>query len=130
VRIFKVRDFAKFARKNEIDDEALCDAIQRACKGLIDSDLGGGVIKQRVARPGEGKRGGYRTIIAFQTNTHSVFLHGFAKKMKDNITKKELKVLKELAEEFLSYDEEQLERLVETGSWVEVVCDGQEDVSE
>jgi len=61
MRIFKNKPFARFARKNEIDDSELCDAIQDAVRGLIAADLGGGVIKQRYARPGQGKSGGFRT---------------------------------------------------------------------
>jgi hypothetical protein len=66
MRIFKNKWFARFARKERIGDELLCQAIERAEKGLIDAELGGGVIKQRIARPGGGRSGGYRTIIAFK----------------------------------------------------------------
>jgi hypothetical protein len=64
VRIFKTKEFARFARRAGISDEVLCDAIDRAERGLIDADLGGGLIKQRVARPRQGRSGGYRTVIA------------------------------------------------------------------
>ncbi|EDT5580287.1 type II toxin-antitoxin system RelE/ParE family toxin [Salmonella enterica subsp. enterica serovar Kokomlemle] len=67
VRIFKNAWFERFARKQCITDRALHDAIERAEKGLIDADLGGGVIKQRVARQGQGKSGGYRTIVLYKT---------------------------------------------------------------
>jgi hypothetical protein len=60
-KIFKTRWFARFARKEKIQDLVLVDAILRAEKGQVDTDLGGGVIKQRIARAGEGKSGGYRT---------------------------------------------------------------------
>ena len=56
VRVFKNRWFEKFARKQEIDDGALREAIDRAEAGLVDADLGGGIIKQRVARKGEASR--------------------------------------------------------------------------
>ena len=62
-RIFKTRWFERFARKEKIRNAVLLDAVARAEKGQLDADLGGGVIKQRVARPGQGKSGGYRTII-------------------------------------------------------------------
>lgn len=64
MRIFKNRWFEKFARKQDIGDDVLREAVGRAERGLIDADLGGGVIKQRVAREGEGRSGGYRTIIS------------------------------------------------------------------
>jgi hypothetical protein len=72
MRVFKTRDFARFARKEGIDDARLCEAIERAERGLIDDDLGGGVIMQRVARPGKGRSGGYRTLIAYRTEARAV----------------------------------------------------------
>ncbi len=64
MRVFKTRWFARFAKREDISNDCLADAIARAERGLIDADLGGGLIKQRVARPGKGKSGGYRTLIA------------------------------------------------------------------
>jgi len=64
LRIFRTKGFGRFQRKDDIDDAALREAIARAERGLIDANLGHGLIKQRVARRGEGKRGGFRTIIA------------------------------------------------------------------
>jgi hypothetical protein len=66
VRVFKSRRFAKFARKERISDASLCKAVKYAEQGLVDVDYGGGVIKQRIARPNEGKSGGYRSIILFR----------------------------------------------------------------
>jgi hypothetical protein len=59
VRIFKTKTLAKFTRQNNISDASLVSAVERAVGGVIDADLGGHVIKQRVARPGQGKRGGF-----------------------------------------------------------------------
>ncbi len=63
MRVFKTKPFARFADHDGIDDNELCDAVRRAARGLIDADLGGGVIKQRLARKGRGKSGGFRSII-------------------------------------------------------------------
>lgn len=52
MRVFKIRWFVRFARGERIDDESLSEAITRAARGLVDADLGGGLIKQRVARRG------------------------------------------------------------------------------
>jgi len=90
VQVFKTKDFARFARKEKIDDDALCGGVRRAGRGLIDADLGGGLIKQRVARKGQGRSGGFRTIIAYRSTKRAVFLHGFAKSAKDNISDDEL----------------------------------------
>ena len=79
MRVFKSNRFHRFARKEKISDAMLCEAIERAERGLIDADLGAGLIKQRVARPGAGRSGGYRTLIFFRAETRAVFAFGFAK---------------------------------------------------
>jgi hypothetical protein len=90
VRVFVTKVFARFARKERLDDERLCNAIARAEAGSIDAQLGGSLIKQRVARPGGGRSGGYRTVIAYRTTSRSVFLYGFAKNERENIQDREL----------------------------------------
>jgi len=95
--VYKTKWFQRFARKEKIADAALLDAIARAAKGQIDADLGGGVIKQRVARPGQGKSGGYRAIIVFRQEDRAVFMYGFAKSERDNIREDEEKQFKEAA---------------------------------
>ena len=100
--------FARFARKERLDDQRLCEAIARAGHGLIDADLGGNLIKQRVARRGGGRSGGYRTIIAYRAAQRSVFLYGFSKSERDNIDPKELDGLKKLAKHFLGYSDVQI----------------------
>ena len=86
VRIFKTKWFARFARKEGISDEKLSIAVQEAEKGLNDGELGGCLIKKRVARTGKGKRGGYRTVIVYRTGTRAVFVYGFPKSTKANLT--------------------------------------------
>jgi len=83
VRIFKTRWFARSARKARISDTMLTDAIREVEKGLVDGRIGRGLIKKRVARTGEGKRGGYRTIIVYRAGSRSVFVYGFPKKRKN-----------------------------------------------
>ena len=77
MRLFKSKAFGRFARSQDISDEDLCEAIERAEKGLIDANLGGYVIKQRIARDGEGKSGGFRSIIFFRSGEKAIFVHGF-----------------------------------------------------
>jgi hypothetical protein len=93
LRIFMTRWMARFVRKSGIEDALLIEAIDRAEKGLIDADLGGGVIKQRVGRPGQGRSGGYRTLIAFRSGDRAVFVFGFAKNEQDNISRDNLRNL-------------------------------------
>jgi hypothetical protein len=97
LRVFKTKVFARFAKKENISDLALRAAIARANRGLVDADLGGGVIKQRVARPGEGKSGGYRTVVAFRGERNVFFMYGFAKNDRDNINARELAELRKIA---------------------------------
>ena len=104
MRIFKTKWFARFARKERIADEALCEAVSRAERGLVDADLGGGVIKQRVARPRQGRSGGYRVLIAFQAKARAVFLFGFAKSAKANVDDDELLTVRDIARGWLEAD--------------------------
>ncbi len=79
LQTFKTRAFARFADREGLEDEALCEAVRRAGEGLVDADLGGGVIKQRIARKGGGRSGGFRTIVLFRRGELAFFVHGFAK---------------------------------------------------
>ena len=106
--------------QREAGDSALCEAVRRAEDGLIDADLGGGVIKQRVARPGKGKSGGYRTLILYRQEDRAIFAFGFAKNAQANISKADLALLKDAAAEALGWNGEELDRLVASGALVEI----------
>jgi hypothetical protein len=95
VRIFLSRWFQRFARKEGIRDAALWEAVVRAEKGRIDADLGGEVIKQRIARPGQGKSKGYRTVILYRREDKAFFMYGFAKSQRANIHDDETAQFKE-----------------------------------
>ena len=123
MRVFKTKDFARFARKELIGNDALCVAIGRAERGLIDADLGGGVIKQRVPRKGQGRSGGFRTLIAYRFRDRSVFMHGFAKSDQDNISDVDEAALKITAKAMLAIDADAVAALVEIGEWKEIDCD-------
>ena len=120
MRVFKNRPFARFARKAGLSDAALRAAIRDAERGLIDADLGGGVIKQRIARPGGGKSGGFRTIILFRAGARAFFVHGFAKNEQANIRDDELAAFRMLAAEMLGYQDEAIARAVRAGVLIEV----------
>ena len=119
--IFKLKTFARFASSEDISDESLSDAVERAGRGLVDADLGGGLIKQRVARKGQGRRGGYRVMIAVRTADFAVFLFGFAKSAQDNLDDRQLNVLHRLAASWLSADAVTIGKAVEQGELVEVL---------
>jgi hypothetical protein len=119
VRIFKSRWFQRFARKEGIVDAALCEAVARAEKGQIDANLGGEVIKQRIARPGQGRSKGYRTIIFFRRGARAFFVYGFAKSQRANINEDEEQQFKEAAKIVLSLTENALAVRLERGDFVE-----------
>lgn len=124
MRVFKNTWFQRFARKERIADAALCDAVARAEKGQIDADLGGSVLKQRVARPGAGRSGGYRVILLFRVGDRALFAYGFAKSDRGNIGDDELAAFRQLAAEVLALSGERLDALVAAGRFMEVECDG------
>lgn len=78
-RVFKIREFNRWMRKTSLTDEALCMAVAEMAAGLVDADLGGGVVKKRVALPGKGKSGGVRTLIATNRGNRWFFVFGFEK---------------------------------------------------
>ena len=129
MRIYKSAFFERFARKQNIDDKAVKEAIRRAERGLIDADLGGGVIKQRVARPGQGKSGGYRVIILDRQGHRSFLVYGFAKSDKANIDTDELAAYRLSAQQILNLTEEHLSELIRLGEFLEVEEDDDEELS-
>jgi hypothetical protein len=126
VRIFKSSWFQRFARREGLADAALREAAERADKGQIDADPGGQVIKQRIARRGQGRSGGYRTIILFRQGEKAFFVYGFPKSRRANIDADELKQFREAAKHVLALTGRQLAELLKRGDFIEVKEDGQE----
>ena len=120
MRIFKNAWFVRFAKKEAISDALLCEAVERAGNGLIDAELGGGVIKQRVAKPPRGKSKGWRVILAFRKSKVAFFLFGFPKSSQANLSEDELKAFKLATKELLELSEKKLNKLVEQGAMTEV----------
>jgi len=124
LKIFKNAWFGRFTRREKISADALWDAIERAENGQIDADLGGGVIKQRIARPGEGKSKGYRSIVLFRKGELSFFVYGFSKSELGNIREDEEEQFKKMARHVLSLTDAQLSELVANGQFEEVEKNG------
>src|ERR1017187_2341593 len=122
LRIFKSKWFVKFARKEGIADAKLCEAARRAETGAIDADYGGGVIKQRIARPNEGKSGGYRSIVLFRLGERAFFVHGFAKNDQDSINERQERFFKGLAKTLLNLSDDAIEELLKNEHFTEVIC--------
>ena len=120
MRIFKLKHFARFARRENIADASLQEAVARAERGLVDADLGGGLIKQRVARQGRGRSGGFRVLLAYRSEERTVFLYGFAKSDLDNIDPLELATLREVSAGWLAATPTQIDEALEKGYLIEV----------
>ena len=120
MRVFKTKPFARFTSREEIDDAELCDAVNRAENGLIDADLGGGVIKQRLARQGRGTSGGFRSIVLFRRGDKAIFAYGFAKNDRDNIKRDELMAFRNLADVMLAFDDRTLAAAARNGTIMEI----------
>jgi len=119
----KIKGFVRFQRRERIADTALVETILAAERGLVDADLGGGLIKLRIARPGQGKSGGFRTLIAYRRGERAVFLFGFAKNERDNVDDDELETLRERGKLFLALNTGQLAQLLAEGDLTEVEYD-------
>ncbi len=128
MRVFKSKEFARFARKNDLGNEQLCRAVEDIHAGRIDADLGGGVFKQRIARSGEGKSGGFRTILLLRWREVCIVIFGYAKKDRANITFADVAIYREIAKNLL-LSADLLEAAIREGRLYEVMRDG-ETVSE
>lgn len=122
-----MKGLTKFARRERIADASLKEAIERAEHGLIDANLGGGLIKQRVARPGQGRSGGYRMLVAYRTKSRAVFLYGFAKNERENIEPDELLTFRDIAADLLAADSARIAEAIENGVLQEIDLDEEKD---
>lgn len=128
MRIFKTRWFVRFARRQGVEDRSLTEAIARAGRGLVDADLGGGIIKQRVARRGQGRSGGHRMLIAYRAGDRAVFLYGFAKNERDNIEPDELRTLREIGAAWLKAAPHLIDKALAEEA-IQEVADGEEEAT-
>jgi hypothetical protein len=123
VHIFKTKWLVRYARRERITDQSLSEAIGRAARGLIDADLGCGIIKQRVARQAQGRSGGYRMLIAYRAGTRAIFLYAFAKNERENIGPDELLAFRQIGAAWLEADAPHLAQALEKGRLQEVTND-------
>jgi len=120
VEIYKIVDFAEWAKEYKVSDEVLIDAINEVNNGLFDANLGGSVYKKRIPLDNKGKRGGARTIIAFKFNDKAFFIYSFAKNKLDNISDKELRALKKLAKVYFSLTDREITEALRVGNLIKV----------
>ena len=122
MRIFKNPWFARFASREGINDSELKEIVGNILEiGKADANLGGGVYKVRIARPGEGKSGGFRVLVFFKTGERTFFRYCFAKSAQDNISKAELRIMKKQAKAFFAQSDEQIEKQLALGTLLEII---------
>lgn len=120
MKIFKHRNFHQWASTEGLTDKVLSEAVDELERGLYEANLGSGLYKKRVALLGRGKRGGYRTLIAFKKNARAFFVYGFAKNVRANINEKEEKIYRQLAKDFMRMSEDGIKKMIESGKLFEV----------
>ena len=126
--IYKTRWFDRWARKQGLTTSSLCAAVREMTAGLYDADLGGGLLKKRIARPGKGKSGGFRTLVATNKGNRWVFVYGFPKNERSSIDKDEEEALKKLAAHLLSLTAQTLGKAQGAGELMEVDCDAEKKI--
>jgi hypothetical protein len=119
-RVFQTRYFQRWARSTGLTDAALRKAVVEMADGLIDADLGGGVVKKRVGLPGRGKRGGARTIVATNRAGRWFFMFGYEKNVQDNISDAALLALKDMAADLLALDDNDIAQAMNMGKLLEI----------
>lgn len=128
--IYKTKWFDKWSDDEGLCDKALCRAVKEMAEGLFDADLGGGLFKKRIARKGQGKSGGYRTLVATNKDDRWFFVFGFPKNVRSNINKTEEKALKRLADQLLSYTPAAIEKTKNAGEITEVKCNEKNEIND
>ena len=127
---YKTRWFDRWARKQELTTSSLCAAVKEMTAGLYEADIGGGLLKKRIARPGQGKSGGFRTLVATNKGNRWVFVFGFGKSERSNIDKDEEEALKKLASHLLSLTTQALGKAQRDGELMELDCDAKDQISD
>ena len=114
------KQFSKWVVKQTIAQDGLTEALIEIGSGKFEANLGASLYKKRIRFKGQGKSGSGRTIICYKKDDRAIFIHGFAKNEKFNLTKKELKAFKEFSKILLELTEKQIEVAIENGDFIEV----------
>lgn len=120
MKIFKTRYFSKWAKKRDLKDALLLQIAQDISNGIFEANLGGGVLKKRIATEGRGKRASVRSIIIYKRENHCFFVYGFLKNEKTNITPNEEAAFKILARELLNLSEPEIVTRLRSGALLEI----------
>ncbi len=122
MNIYLSKAFTRLARRDGLTDVHICQAIGEMNEGLIDADLGAGLFKKRIAMPGQGKRGGWRSLLGFQAGNKAFFLYLFPKSRRENIDTTEMKALKRLTKYYLTLKPAEIKASLQCGELREVNC--------
>ena len=114
------KHFSKWASKQNILGNGLVTALAELKAGNFEANLGGHIYKKRIRFEGQGKSGSGRTIICYKKGDRAIFIHGFAKNEKLNLSKKELNVFKELSRILFGLSAEEIAIAIENGDFIEV----------
>jgi hypothetical protein len=120
MKAYLTKSSQREARSNGVSDTDCQEAIRRAERGLVDADLGGRLIKQRIPRGNQGAARGSRAVVFFKRGEIAIFLHLFAKSDKANLTKSELVLYLEFAKHLEELTQAKLRELGATRGWREI----------
>ncbi len=120
MRYLKTKHFTRWARKVNVSDSLLKEAIREFEQGLYEANLGHHLFKKRISLHGRGKSGGARTILFYQEGKKLAFIFGFAKNTKDDLGDDDKKVLRKLSETFLLFSAEDIDKNIKTGELIEI----------
>lgn len=122
MKIYLSKAFARMARREGLTDVRICQAVAEMSQGQFDANLGAGLFKKRIAMPGHGKRGSWRTLLGFEAANKAFFLYMFPKSSRDNIEDDELKALKRLTKYYLALNPDEIGTALQYGELNEVNC--------
>ncbi len=120
MKIYKNKLFHQWSKEEVLSDATLIEGIEEIEKGIYDANLGGCIYKKRMAIPGKGKRGSLRTIVAYKVSDKAIFIYGYAKNHKSNLSIKEEQALKKLAKIYFAYGADEINKAVHSGELIEV----------
>ncbi len=120
MKIYKYRIFYQWATAEGLTDELLKAAVSEITNGLYEANLGSGLYKKRIAQPGKGKRGSYRTVLAFKKEQQAFFIYGFAKNVKSDMSESEKRLYRQLAKDLLNASASDIQRFLAMNRLIEV----------
>jgi len=115
---FKTKWFDKWTKRNNVSDGELLKTLENITNNLGTADLGNGLYKTRMPRLGQGKSGGFRTIVVFKESEIAIFVFGFSKNEKENLDKDELKYFKKLAKDLLKLNHQEIAEMKKEGNFI------------